>query len=574
MAEFGGGCGGGTVRVVIVRGGHRTDLGCYNLPSSMDGMVTFINKEPTIQGSADELLRMIYGSLPQGQYYQIGKDENGKNYVYSAITVPGLGEVPIATYENTEDGIIRTPNAASQDWEVIKQILRSQGYSDTEINSIEDSLHKDGSGNFCHTLTTFVEGCEFRGSTTLANILGEIGFDGGWWDVRPGVGTDCTTDDGKEGTVTVEDGSEYCKENPVKNPGDPCTGPHGSQGEYDENGDCQFVVGADCMKGTVPGTIDANGDCSPNDDDGGTDDEGTFEDYVNEVGEDVANAAKDIYNEMKDVLTECVGSPLECIKKIGDVIAGEGIPEKCKGLVSCDIAKPDEGTYCWKDCVNFQVLVGLPIPIPSLPGMQDIGTYRDFEDFLKGIGKSIEDFFEDPAGTLEDWVKGIIDKIKGVFSDAQDVDASAIIDWLKGIFGAAVGAWVWGQIEDELSAVFPFTTIDDNCEEIDDTNADECGYKKCGDGFIKKYEVCGDYDNNDCREGVYDEAREACICGDETGNPGMPEDPDGSCDGPEGPDCLSGITADNAEDCGYKDCNGKFIPAEQKCEDSGVDCER
>lgn len=522
-----GGCGQGTVKVVAVDSfGGKRDLGCFYLPSSMDGMVTYIDKEPTVQGSADDLFRMIYGALPPGQYYQVGQDEDGKNYVYSAITVPGLGEVQIATYESTADGIIRTPNAASQDWEVIKQILRSQGYSDAEINSIEDSLHRstteDGTlGVFCHTLTTFAEGCEFRGSTTLANILGEIGFDGGWWDVRPGAGTDCTTDDGKEGTVTIEDGNEFCKANPDKIDGQSCPGPHSSQGVY-EDGECVAVLGADCMQGSVPGKIDANGDCDTSGD--GTDDEGTFEDYVNEVGEDIANTAKDIYDEMKDVLTECVGSPLDCIKKIGDVLAEAGMPDHCKDLESCATADgTPEGGYCWKDCVTFNVLMGLPIPIPNLPGMQEIGTWRDFEDFLKGMGKSIEDFFEDPAGTVEGWIDAIIDKIKGIFTDVAGTDPTAIMDWLKGIFGAAVAGWVWGQIEDELNLIFPFTEdpeCPEDASEINETNFEKCGYKPCNDGtYVKTDQSCPeepteDFDCSTVGRPQTEGAQEADDCGE------------------------------------------------------------
>ena len=74
-----GSCGQGTVKVVAVDSfGGQTNLGCYYLPSSFNGMVTYIDKEPTVQGSADDLLRMIYGALPPGQYYQIGQDEDGK----------------------------------------------------------------------------------------------------------------------------------------------------------------------------------------------------------------------------------------------------------------------------------------------------------------------------------------------------------------------------------------------------------------------------------------------------------------------------------------------------------------
>ena len=222
----------------------------------------------------------------------------------------------------------------------------------------------------------------------------------------------------------------------------------------------------------------------------------SFQDYVDEVGEGIANTAKGIYDDFKNVITDCVGDPIECIKKIGNKILDAGIPEKCQDLEGCDTADPDKGTYCWKDCVNFSVLAGIP-GLPPLPGMGeiDVGTYRDFEDFLKGIGKDIGDFTEDPAGTLEDWKDAIIKKVKEVFGDATDTKASDIIDWLKGIFGVYTATWVWGELEEEITNLIPVTTIDDDPDLFDETkcveedyfneNTESClvaGYVNCDGG--------------------------------------------------------------------------------------------
>ena len=304
--------------------------------------------------------------------------------------------------------------------------------------------------------------------------------------------------------------------------------------------------------------------------------EKSFQDYVNEVGEDVANTAKGIYEDFKDVITDCVGNPTECIKKIGDKILDAGIPEKCQDLKDCSVADPDKGTYCWKDCVNFNVLAGIP-GLPQLPGMGeiDVGTYRDFEDFLKGIGKDIGEFIEDPAGTLEGWKDAVLKKIKEIFGSVKDTDPNKIIDWLKGIFGVYAATWIWGEIEEEvLNTILPITGIDEKCEEIDEINADECGYKKCGETFIKKAEICEEQDNDGCTEGTKDPSTGKCICGPETGNPGVEEDIDGSCDGLEGPDCTGEITEDIAALCGKKKCGDEFIDAELVCQEdtTEVDC--
>jgi len=436
------------------------------------------------------------------------------------------------TWMGQYNDFVTKESQAPQTWNKIEEILRRNGYSDDEIEDIKSSVKcLTGAGE----VTCAGSDEKFRGSVILPGILGDLGYDGSWWDVRPDKGQPCTvyaenndpladqTADPNNPLGEYDADGNCVPLSSERQPGQPCPTAQGEGGIISANGDCEtdFTQGVKC-NATVDGVLvegkrDANGDCVALDD--GSGDEGadgetpdctvvtqenaeecgyeitsdgqlipvdlddpnlpnytpcgdnvfvqegtecpdgakTFQDYVNEVGEDVANTAKGIYEDFKDVITDCAGDPLECIKKIGDKILDAGISDKCKweegdkgGLWDCASADgTEEGGYCWKDCVNFNVLAGIP-GFPSIPGMQDIGTYRDFEDFLKGIGKDIGEFIEDPAGTLEGWIKGIIDKIKGVFDSTAD-DASAVIDWLKGIFGAAVGAWVWGQIEEEVT---------------------------------------------------------------------------------------------------------------------------
>jgi hypothetical protein len=67
-------------------------------------------------------------------------------------------------------------------------------------------------------------------------------------------------------------------------------------------------------------------------------------------------------------------------------------------------------------------------------------------------------------------------------------------------------------------------SIDDNCETIDATNADECGYQECNGFYIPKEQEC-----------------------------------------PTTVDPCSTIDATNADECGYKECNGSYIPKDQQC---------
>ena len=249
--------------------------------------------------------------------------------------------------------------------------------------------------------------------------------------------------------------------------------------------------------GIVGDTTDGDGTDGTGD---GDEDQG-FADYVNEVGEGVANTAKGLYDELGDKITECVGSPLECIKQIGTAILDAGgIPPECQDMNDpffCTEKSPEEGgKVCWKDCVSFN-LPGLPIPnIPLPPGVVDIGTYRDFEDAIKTVGKTIGDIIEGnescgPDGkqectvgqVLEDvgtWAK---EKWEEVFSGVDDATVDDVLDWLKGILGPVTAGIIWAQIEEEVTNVLtPVAPVEDfDCSTVGReqvagaTKADDCG---------------------------------------------------------------------------------------------------
>ena len=446
---------------------------------------------------------------------------------------------------------------APQTWDEIVTILKAEGYDDEAIEEVRGSIK-------CLTEANEIqcgENDKFQGSVVLAGILNNGGYDGSWWDVRPTAGQPCQTDDGKQGEYDTNGG---CVETEEPADGADCEYAAGIPGKI-ENGECTFTVGADCVEGSVPGTVDSEGKCDTGGDDpvdciaNPNDPEcvdKSFQDYVDEVGEDIANIAKGIYDDFKDVITDCVGNPIDCIKQIGDKIAEAGIPEKCQDLKDCKTADPDTGTYCWKDCVNFNVLAGIP-GLPQLPGMGeiDVGTYRDFEDFLKGIGKDIGDFIEDPAGTLEGWKDAVLKKVKEIFGDATDTKASDIIDWLKGIFGVYAATWIWGELEEEITNLLPVAPpVDGECpEDVSEINADnfeKCGYQDCGGGrYVKNEESCDDVENFDCstvgRQGGVVQAgteKQDENCGECL--EGYEEDADGNCIEKEVPPECEGPTAE------------------------------
>lgn len=338
------------------------------------------------------------------------------------------------TWKEKYDELIATESQAPRTWEEIEEILRRNGYSDDEIQEVKDSIRPPGG--------------EFQGSLVLPGILSDLGYEGGeWWDVRPVAGTPCDAN----GFFGEYDADGECVSKGIEGKaGDPC----GNGGTRDAYGVCQGETEDTGDGGAEEGTGDEAVDCGQNPDHPDCK-QATIEDLIGEFGEAAVSTAQEVYDYIEDKIGEIKEDPLGVLREIltGGVLSGD---ERCweGDMQSCDTADPDKGDICWKDCVNIVGVLGIPgIPLP--PGIGDFGTVRDLEDFLKGIGKDIGEFIEDPAGSIEGWIESIIDKIKGVFDSTTD-DASAIVDWLKGIFGASVGAWVWGQIEEEVTdTVFP-----------------------------------------------------------------------------------------------------------------------
>jgi hypothetical protein len=222
----------------------------------------------------------------------------------------------------------------------------------------------------------------------------------------------------------------------------------------------------------------------------------TLQDYIDEFGEDVVNTAQGIYDDVGGFIEGAKDDPLGTLVSILDVVVDAGIPEKCQDLQDCKTADPAKGTYCWKDCVNFSVLAGIP-GLPSLPGMQDVGTYRDFEDAVKEIGTTIGDVIEGNANcgenndqdctvsqVLTDAGTWVMKKIEGVFKDIDDASIDDAYDWIKGIFGAAVGGFVFSQVKEEIEDLFfPIAPPDDtliDCADYGREGGEVSDVNECG----------------------------------------------------------------------------------------------
>jgi hypothetical protein len=293
--------------------------------------------------------------------------------------------------------------------------------------------------------------------------------------------------------------------------------------------------------------------------------EKSFEDYVKEVGEGVANTAKGLYDELEGKFTECVGSPIDCIKKIGKAILDAGIPPECQNMGDpwfCTEKGPDEGgKACWKDCLDFNT-PGLPLPnIPLPPGVVDIGTYRDFENAIKTVGHTIGDIIDGKEAcgdggkqectvgqVLEDlgtWAK---EKWEEAISGIDDATADDVLDWLKGVLGSVTAGIIWAEIEEEVTNILTsYDTSDDGkCIERGyfENNQEKCealGYVDCDTltegetqltgGIQKGEENCSEVvdpngDENGCTDGTWNENMQQCMCSDGV----TPEDADGKCE--------------------------------------------
>ena len=218
---------------------------------------------------------------------------------------------------------------------------------------------------------------------------------------------------------------------------------------------------------------------------GGTEDpETTFEDVVEDLGEGIANTAKGIVDEWSDKITDCVGNPVDCIKKVGEaLLEAGGVPDYCTdGTMTdpffCTEKGPDDGgKVCWKDCVtgNLPGIPGLNIPLP--PGVIDVGTYRDLENAVKTVGKTIGDIIDGnescgPDGKQECTVGQVLEDLgtwaketwEDVFSGVDDATGEDVLDWLKGILGPATAGIIWGEIEEEVTKVLiPVTEETKDC---------------------------------------------------------------------------------------------------------------
>ena len=471
----------------------------------------------------------------------------------------------------------------------IRQILKDNGYSDEAIKEIFDAD---------------VNNDRFQGNNVLSNALCEIGYsncsDWSVTAVNP-TGDECVTAEG-EGTYqngecvvsTAEDALCWVGEFPnrkegKRGPNGECiplgSGGDGGGNEGNEGGGTG--VGDECTiqlpfgAGTIKGKYDKNGTCIPLGVGGGDgtgdlcDDpenaslpecaEKSFEDYVKEVGEGVANTAKGLYDELEGKFTECVGSPIDCIKKIGKAILDAGIPPECQNMGDpwfCTEKGPDEGgKACWKDCLDFNT-PGLPLPnIPLPPGVVDIGTYRDFENAIKTVGHTIGDIIDGneacgPDGkqectvgqVLEDlgtWAK---EKWEEAISGIDDATADDVLDWLKGVLGSVTAGIIWAEIEEEVTNILAsYDTSDDGkCIERGyfENNQEKCealGYVDCDTltegetqltgGIQKGEENCSEVvdpngDENGCTDGTWNENMQQCMCSDGV----TPEDADGKCE--------------------------------------------
>ncbi|MEK9698485.1 MAG: hypothetical protein VW270_22125, partial [Candidatus Poseidoniales archaeon] len=302
---------------------------------------------------------------------------------------------------------------------------------------------------------------------------------------------------------------------------------------------------------------------------------------IEQYGEDVVNTAKGLYDDLKDFIEGATEDPLGAIRSILDTIVDSGIPKKCQDLKDCSVADPDKGTYCWKDCVNFNVLAGIP-GLPSLPGMGelDVGTYRDFEDAIKNVGKTIGDVLEgnnrcgedtnkdgvgDEECTVGQVIKDVgvwvLEKLEEVLKGIEDATLDDAYDWIKGILGVVIGGYVFTQIEEEIKDIFfPISPDSDPFDETQcieqkyfEQNKDACeaaGYVNCAGGENSQAQettggiIKGTLDDCDViqdpqciGDGRWD--GEKCVCPDGTDKAGEEEPLDGDCSDEEDPtvDC-------------------------------------
>jgi hypothetical protein len=493
-------CGGGSVPVYVEGQGF---AGCYSQDESW--IIPFLDNtgkfatlpadDPAVDNTRTRIISTETTEALKAWNELLARYEAGEATLRELLDFDASALEDNATWKQKYDDLIAAESQAPRTWEEIEEILRRNGYSDNEIEDIKNSVK-------CLTnageVTCAGTDEKLRGSIVLPGILGDLGYDGSWWDVRPDTGQPCDAN-GFFGEYDVD--GECVSKGIEGKAGDPC----GNGGTRDAYGVCQGET-EDTTGGEE--TDDGAVDCKQNPDHPDCK-QATIEDLIGEFGEAAVDTAQEVYDYIEDKIGEIKDDPLGVLREIltGGVLSGD---ERCweGDMQSCDTANPDDGDICWKDCVNIVGVLGIPgIPLP--PGIGDFGTVRDLEDFLKGIGKDIGEFIEDPAGAIEGWIEGIIDKIKGVFDSTTD-DASAIIDWLKGIFGASVGAWVWGQIEEEVTdTVFPnlqpYGMCPDGETPKQGPSNEGCPEPtvSCWDGtLVYKQEQCAEPPYGYCQDGV------------------------------------------------------------------------
>ena len=547
MSEFGtGGCESGSVPVEL----NGVFVGCvgYDSWGGMEDAVqiekdkTFINLEDVPEGLRFGVLLsgflrgLEYGSDEYNEASQTGVEWQALLRRYNAGDA-GLSDLrdfdgsglegwerwnKIYTDTINEESVLDIEVTFGENAD-IREILRRNGYDDETIDEIFSAEVNSTTGSGL-----------FEGNNVLSNALCEIGYSNcSDWSVQP------IDDDG-----------------PAVGSG--CTDANQREGVIDENGDCQFIVDGQCMKGSVPGTTDASGECITDDGtDGGTGD-------YSEEEQNTAQAIKDwIEGQIQKVDDITVDDVL------GAIFGGDGWDPKCaltgdgEDLWDCTGTDGSEGNQCWKDCVTINVLGGIPgLPMP--PGAVDIGTVRDLENTAKEIGVTIESILNpdpDDEGFLEkikDWVVG---KIDDIFGGLDDVTLQDITDWITGTLGNVLGGLILIETENVTNSVtdkideilgLPLDPDDDeNCieKEYFEANKEKCtalGYIDCDasmgeanqeltGGIIGPNQTtqgCSEIvdpnvDENGCFEGTWDGTK--CVCPPNSDRADLEEDFDGKC---------------------------------------------
>ena len=477
-SEFGtGGCESGSIPVIDASNG--TQVGCvgYGSWGGMDDAIQierdgkFVNLDDIPEGLkfgvllAGFLRGLEYGSDEYNEASQTGAEWQALLRRYNAGDA-GLSDLrdfdgsglegwgrwnEIYTGTINEESVLDIEVTFGENAD-IREILRRNGYDDETIDEI-----------FSAEVNSTTGSGQFEGNNVLSNALCEIGYSNcSDWSVQP------IDDDG-----------------PAIGSG--CTDANQREGVIDENGDCQFTAGGQCMKGSVPGTTDASGECITDD---GTDD-GTG-DYSEEE-QSTAQAIKDwIEGQIGRVQDMTVDDVLDVI------FGGNAWDPKCEltgdgeDLWDCTGTDGSEGNQCWKDCVSISVLGGIPgLPMP--PGAVDIGTVRDLENTANEIGTTIGGILnpdENDEGFIEKVKNWVIGKIEDIFGDLDDVTLEDITGWITGTLGNVLGGLILIETENVTNTVtekideilgLPLDTDDFDCstvgrEQVEGaTTADDCG---------------------------------------------------------------------------------------------------